>query len=98
MCLAVPGKIVAINQNAESEPEGRLATVDFQGTRVEVSLAFAPEAELGSWVLVHAGFAINTLDEDDARQTWQYLKEADLVREMPAEMDPSSSPADAPAD
>jgi len=97
MCLAVPGKIVAIQASDEPSSGGNIATVDFQGTRVEVSLAFTPEARLGDWVLVHAGFAINTLDENDARETWQYLKEAELVREMPADLQSSSPPPETPA-
>ena len=70
MCLAVPGRIV--------ECRGDLAQVDFQGTRLEVSLILTPESGPGSWVLVHAGFAISELDEDDARQTWAYLREAGI--------------------
>jgi hydrogenase expression/formation protein HypC len=71
MCLAVPGRII--------ERRGELASVDFQGTRVEVSLALTPEAQVGSWVLVHAGFAISDLDEAEARQTWAYLREAGVL-------------------
>lgn len=67
MCLAVPGKIVAI--------DGPKARVDFQGNRREVNILLTPEATVGDWVLVHAGFAITQLDEADARQTWQYLEE-----------------------
>lgn len=70
MCLAVPGRIV--------ERRGDLAKVDFQGTRLEVCLTLTPEAESGDWVLVHAGFAISELDENDARQTWAYLREAGI--------------------
>ena len=66
MCLAVPGKIVAIR-----EPQGpsRTGIVDFQGSRVEVGLALVPEVIEGDWVLVHAGFALNRLDEAEARET-----------------------------
>jgi hydrogenase expression/formation protein HypC len=65
MCLAVPGRIIAL---AESD-----ATVDFQGSRVAVCTLLTPDVHLGDWVLVHAGFAIATLDEDAARETWEYL-------------------------
>jgi hydrogenase expression/formation protein HypC len=78
MCLAVPGRIIAQN--------GADATVDFQGSRVDVSLALTPDARVGDWVLVHAGFAISQLDEAEARETWSYLAEAGLVEEMPAEI------------
>ncbi len=86
MCLAVPGKIVEI-RSAEAGATGPIGVVDFHGTRVEVGLAFVPEAGPGDWVLVHAGFALNTLDEQEAAETWRYLKEAELVDEMPAGMD-----------
>ncbi len=76
MCLAVPGKIVAI-----LEPSGpsRTGIVDFQGSRVEVGLALVPDVIEGDWVLVHAGFALNRLDEAEALETWHYLKEAGLA-------------------
>ena len=76
MCLAVPGKIVAVN---ESRKEFRSGTVDFQGSEVKVSLNLVPEAGEGDWVLVHAGYAISTLQEKEALETWQYLKEAGLT-------------------
>lgn len=82
MCLAVPGKVVAISGDAGAGGIGSVGTVDFQGSRMEVSLAFTPEAREGDWVLVHAGFALQVLDEQAARETWQYLAEADLA-EMP---------------
>jgi len=78
MCLAVPGKIIEIRPGDGSQVTGAMATVDFNGSRVEVSLAFTPEARLGDWVLVHAGFALNVLDEQEARETWKYLELADM--------------------
>ena len=77
MCLAVPGKIIEYREADTDEP-GPLATVDFQGSRVEVSLAMTPKARVGDWVLVHAGFTLNILDEQEARETWYYLREAGL--------------------
>lgn len=76
MCLAVPGCLISIDEEKGTFPKG---LVDFQGSRVEVSLALVPEAAPGDWVLVHAGFAISMLDEAAARETWQYLSEAGLV-------------------
>ena len=73
MCLAVPGKIVEITKDEADPIGGHIATVDFQGSRVDVCLAMTPEARVGGWVLVHAGFAITLIDEDDARETWEYL-------------------------
>lgn len=82
MCLAVPGKIIA---RAASSADLPLGTVDFQGSQVEVSFALVPEAEVGDWVLVHAGFAITLLDEAEARETWHYLEEAGLVDSFPGD-------------
>jgi hydrogenase expression/formation protein HypC len=71
MCLAVPGQVL--------ERRGDLAQVDFQGNRLEISLTLTPDAQPGDWVLVHAGFAIGTLDEAEARETWGYLREAGIT-------------------
>ncbi len=67
MCLAVPGKII--------ECAGDEAVVDLQGNTLRVSRVLTPDARAGDWVLVHAGFAITQLDEAEARQTWDYLRE-----------------------
>ena len=72
MCLAVPGKILSINEGEDAL--SRVGIVDFQGGRVEASLAMTPEARAGDWVLVHAGFAITLMDEAEAAETWQSLK------------------------
>lgn len=85
MCLAVPGKIVAV-QESEGSDVGRSGIVDFQGSRVEVSLDLVPDAGEGSWVLVHAGFALNELDEAEALETWKWLQQAELVEGLPAEL------------
>ncbi|NLX20649.1 MAG: HypC/HybG/HupF family hydrogenase formation chaperone [Phycisphaerae bacterium] len=86
MCLAVPGKIIEVREG--DGPVSRVGTVDFQGTRVEVGLSFTPQAGVGDWVLVHAGFALNVLDETEAAETWKYLQEAELVDEIPGELSP----------
>ncbi|UCE59242.1 MAG: HypC/HybG/HupF family hydrogenase formation chaperone [Phycisphaerales bacterium] len=65
MCLAVPGKIVEESESG--------ALVDFQGNRMDVSTVLTPEAGVGDWVLVHAGFAIAKIDEAAAKETWSYL-------------------------
>jgi hydrogenase expression/formation protein HypC len=85
MCLAIPGKVISIEES-DTVAGGQLATVDFDGSRVEVSLTMVPEARLGSWVLVHAGYAIEVLDEEEAGKTWDWLKQADLVEEVPVEL------------
>jgi hydrogenase expression/formation protein HypC len=73
MCLAVPGKVVEI-LDAE-DIAFRRAKVDFGGIRKEVNLAYTPEAEVGSYVLVHVGFAISVIDEAEARRVFEYLKQ-----------------------
>lgn len=67
MCLAVPGQVV--------EVAGDRALVDFQGNRASVCCVMTPDVRPTDWVLVHAGFAISTLDEAAARRTWAYLNE-----------------------
>ena len=72
MCLAVPGKIVEIRDH---DPVMRQGTVDFGGVSKEINLSFVPEAKPGDYVLVHAGFALNTIDEAEAAQVFEYLRE-----------------------
>ncbi len=64
MCLAIPGRIVSLPNEASPEQLGR---IDFGGIVKEASLAFTPEAQVGDYVIVHAGFAISQLDEDEAQ-------------------------------
>ncbi len=64
MCLALPAEVVQVRGN---EPLTREAQVDFGGVRRRISLACLPEAQVGDWVLVHAGVAISRLDEEAAR-------------------------------
>ena len=63
MCLAVPGKVLAISGD---DPVMRIARVDFGGIVKEINLAYAPEAAVGDYVLVHVGFAITVIDEEEA--------------------------------
>lgn len=84
MCLAVPAKVIEIAQSGEA-PLSKLAQVDLQGNRLEVGIDMTPEVQVGQWVLVHAGYALEVLDETEARETWQYLADADLA-EMPDEL------------
>lgn len=74
MCLAIPGKIVS----TISSHGLRMGVVDYDGTTQTVCLEYVPDAVPGQYVLVHAGFAINVLDESEARKT------LDLCREIAA--------------
>ena len=64
MCLAVPGKIVSVTGG--DDPLMRMAKVNFGGVIKEVSLAYVPDAGVGDYVIVHVGFALNKLDEEEA--------------------------------
>ena len=79
MCLAVPGKITSI---AEGGPLTRTGRVDFSGIIKSVNLAYVPEAKVGDYVIVHVGFAINKLDEDEAARVFDYLKEMGDLTEL----------------
>ena len=67
MCLAVPMRITAV--------DGRRATIAVEGLEQECSIVLVPDAEVGDYVLVHAGYAINVIDEDEARETYDLLRE-----------------------
>jgi hydrogenase expression/formation protein HypC len=70
MCLAIPGQILSIEGNDELTRQGRVA---FGGVVKLVNLAYAPEATIGDYVLVHAGFAIAVIDAAEAVRTLEYL-------------------------
>jgi hydrogenase expression/formation protein HypC len=79
MCLAVPGKITSISGE---DPLMRTGKVDFGGILKEVSLAFVPEAQLGDYVIVHVGFALSRVDEAEALQVFEYLREMQELSEL----------------
>jgi hydrogenase expression/formation protein HypC len=84
MCLAVPGKIIEITPT----PASLMGKVDFGGVVREVCLEAIPEAQLGNFVIVHAGFALNILSEEEAQQTLDALKElGDVEAELTADED-----------
>jgi hydrogenase expression/formation protein HypC len=69
MCLAIPARIV--------ELEGDKAVVDAMGNRWRARTTLLPEARLGDLVLIHAGFAISLVDEAEAKETWELLRQID---------------------
>mgnify|MGYP000032389386 CR=1 FL=1 len=79
MCLAVPGKVVSIFE--DDPPEVRRGKVDFAGVQKEVCLAYTPEAKLGDYVLVHVGFALNVVDEEEAGKIFDALREMGELEE-----------------
>lgn len=78
MCLAIPGKVVEIsNQNGM-----QMARVAFGGVTREACLEYVPETRVGDYVLVHVGFAISRVNEDEARRTYQALAELGQLDEL----------------
>ena len=79
MCLAIPGKIEQITGDG---PVTRMGRINFGGVVKEASLAYVPEAVVGDYVIVHAGFALSRVDEDEARKVFEYLKRMDEFGEL----------------
>ena len=80
MCLAVPGKILSIDSGTEELM--RFGKVNFGGIVKDVNLAYVPEAKIGDYVIVHVGFALNTVDEAEAEKVFEYLREMDSLDEL----------------
>jgi hydrogenase expression/formation protein HypC len=80
MCLGVPGKVVSITEAAD--PLSRSGRVSFGGVVKEVRLAFVPDVQVGEYVIVHAGFALNRLDETEATRIFDYLRQMDELAEL----------------
>ncbi|MBT3315545.1 MAG: HypC/HybG/HupF family hydrogenase formation chaperone [Anaerolineae bacterium] len=79
MCLGVPGKIIEIDDSKEL----RMAKVDFGGIVREACLAYLPEAKLGDYTVIHVGFAISLLSEEEAQASLETLREiVDLEDEL----------------
>jgi hydrogenase expression/formation protein HypC len=80
MCLSIPGKLVEIT--SELDEVFRVGKVSFDGILKEVSLTLVPEANVGDYVLVHVGAAISTIDEVEAKKTFELLKQLDELNEL----------------
>ena len=81
MCLAVPGKVLDVTNTDPIERSGR---VSFGGIVKQVNLSCVPEAEPGDYVIVHVGFAISRLDEEEAEHVFEYIKELGELSELEA--------------
>ncbi|MDX1644594.1 MAG: HypC/HybG/HupF family hydrogenase formation chaperone [Thermoanaerobaculia bacterium] len=79
MCLGVPGKVLSIEPDALGVPMGK---VSFAGITKEVCLGYTPEAEVGDYVVVHVGFAISRIDEEEAAEVFRFLEEMDELGEL----------------
>lgn len=78
MCLGVPGKVIEIENLGDGFFRGK---VDFSGVIREVDLSFTPDVKVGDYVIVHVGFAIAKLNEEEAMETLEYLKEISKYQE-----------------
>ena len=72
MCLAIPGQIISIEEN---KPDLKMAKVSFGGIQKLVCLDFVPDAKIGDYVIVHVGFALNKIDEEEAEETLNTIRE-----------------------
>ena len=79
MCLAVPGKIESIETEGALGPTGK---VNFGGILKDVNLAYVPEAGVGDYVIVHVGFALSGLDEEEANKTLEYFRQMGELAEL----------------
>ncbi|MEO0330182.1 MAG: HypC/HybG/HupF family hydrogenase formation chaperone [Bacteroidota bacterium] len=84
MCLAIPGKIKSIEMQYDGTV--RMAQVLFGGITKEATLEMVPHAQEGDYVLVHVGVAISVIDEKEAKETFQYLKEVGELDELNPEV------------
>ena len=79
MCLAIPGKLIEVTE----DPQGiRMGKANFGGVVKQVCLEYTPEANTGDYVLVHVGFALSKVDEDEAARTYQLLEEMAQLAEL----------------
>ena len=81
MCLAIPGQIQSISGD---QPMERTGKVSFGGVVKTAQLACLPDAKVGDYVMVHAGFAISVVAEQEARETFRYLAAMDAVSDIEA--------------
>jgi hydrogenase expression/formation protein HypC len=79
MCLAVPGKIMSIDS---ADPVFRTGKVSFGGIVKQINLAYVPEAKIDDYVLVHVGFAISIVDEAEAQEVFEYLRQIGDLQEL----------------
>jgi hydrogenase expression/formation protein HypC len=84
MCLGVPGKIIKIYESGGL----KMGSIDFGGVTREACLAYVPEAKVGDYTIIHVGFALNIINEQDAQETLDLLRQiADVETELDPEPD-----------
>ena len=80
MCLSIPGKLIEISSQLDEVI--RVGKVSFDGIIKEVSLTLVPEADIGDYVMVHVGAAISTIDEKEAKKTFDLLKQLNELHDL----------------
>jgi len=80
MCLSIPGKLIEIS--SQLDEVFRVGKVSFDGIIKEVSLTLVPEANIGDYVMVHVGAAISTIDEKEAKKTFDLLKQLNELHDL----------------
>lgn len=80
MCLAIPGKVESISVG--DDPISRMGHINFGGVIKEACLAYVPEVNVGDYVIVHVGFALSKVDEDEAQKVFGYLKQMQELDEL----------------
>ncbi len=79
MCLAIPGRLIEVSEDAHGV---RMGKANFGGIVKQVCLEYTPEANAGDYVLVHVGFALGKVDEDEAARTYKLLEEMEQLAEL----------------
>lgn len=93
MCLGIPGKLLEISER-DSLPMGR---VEFGGIVKDICLAYVPEAQVGEYVLVHVGFAISRIDEEEAAEIFSYIEQIGELSDLQDDALPTAA-VDPPAE
>jgi len=88
MCLAVPGRLIEFSKNTEIPADGAtMGKVDFGGIMKSVCLDLVPEAKIGDYVVVHVGFAISILNEEEAEESLRLFSELEAFQQQPQQDD-----------
>jgi len=74
MCLGIPAKVIEINESKQGK-------VDYLGTKIKTNFSLLEDIQLGDWVIIHAGFAISVLNEEEAQETLSILREMAAAQE-----------------
>jgi hydrogenase expression/formation protein HypC len=77
MCLGIPGKIIEVYETNSL----KMGKIDFGGVIKEACLAYVPEAQIGDYTIVHVGFALNIIDEEEAQKTLELLDEIGALQD-----------------